>query len=141
MAAPSMILCKGNSENMKKIFKKKITLLILVLTVSSLVFTGIILMNLIKNTNSNEQKAWFFEESIQTGQPVVLKNAYIISNAEDKLTFLYDYKTYEVDGAMREEYSGIGDIHIDGEKIAKISIKPDYVEGILQSYTESEVEL
>lgn len=141
MAAPSMILCKGNSENMKRIFKKKITLLILVITVSSLVFTGIILMNLIKNTNSNEQRAWFFEESIQTGQPVVLKNAYIISNTEDKLTFLYDYKTYEVAGVMIEDYSGIGDIHIDGEKIAKIAIKPDYVEGILQSYTESEVEL
>ena len=126
---------------MKGIFKKRITLLILVLTVISLIFTGIILMDLVKRTNGDEQRAWFFEESIQTGQPVVLKNAYIISNTEDKMTFLYDYKTYEVDGAMRQEYTGIGDIYIDGEKVEKIAIKPDYIEGVLHSYTEGEVVL
>ena len=124
---------------MKGIFKKKITLVILVLTVISLIFTGIILMNLMQNTEENEQRAWFFEESIQTGQPVVLKNAYIISNKKDKMIFLYDYNIYEVDGVMIEEYVGIADIHINGEKVDKIAIKPDYVEGILQSYTEGEV--
>lgn len=127
---------------MKGIFKKKLTIIILLLTVISLVFTGLILGKLVKNTNGNEpQRAWFFEESIQTGQPVVLKNVYIISNTEEKLIFLYDYKTYEVDGCMSQEYTGIGDIHIDGEKVAKVSIKPDYIEGVLQSYTEGEVVL
>lgn len=126
---------------MKGIFKKKITIVILLLTVVSLIFTGVILSKIVKDTGGKEQRAWFFEESIQTGQPVVLKNAYIISNTDDKLTFLYDYKTYEVAGCMKEEYQGIGDIHIDGEKVAKISIKPNYVEGVLQSYTEGEVVL
>lgn len=126
---------------MKGIFKKKITIIILLLTVISLVFTGVILSKLVQNTSANEQRAWFFEESIQTGQPVVLKNAYIISNTEDKILFLYDYKTYEVDGSMVQEYTGIGDIHIDGEKVSKVAIKPDYVEGVLQSYTEGEVVL
>lgn len=126
---------------MKGIFKKKITLVILLLTVISLIFTGIILSKLIKDTSGNEQRTWFFEESIQTGQPVVLKNAYIISNIEDTITFLYDYKTYEVDGNMAQEYIGIADIHIDGESVAKIAIKPEFIEGILQSYTEGEVVL
>lgn len=126
---------------MKGIFKKKITIVILLLTVVSLIFTGVILSKIVKDTGGKEQRAWFFEESIQTGQPVVLKNAYIISNTDDKLTFLYDYKTYEVAGCMKEEYQGIGDIHIDGEKVSKISIKPNYVEGVLQSYTEGEVVL
>jgi len=124
---------------MKGIFKKKITIVILLLTVISLVFTGIILMKMVKDTSGKEQRAWFFEESIQTGQPVILKNAYILSNTEEKMNFLYDYKTYEVEGSMVQEYTGIADIHIDGEHVAKVSIKPDYVEGILESYTEGDV--
>lgn len=124
-----------------KFRKKKITIVILLLTVISLVFTGVILAGLIKGTNGEEKRAWFFEESIQTGQPVVLQNAYIISNEKNKLTFLYDYKTYEVKGTLSQNYSGIGDIHIDGEKISKVSIKPDSIEGVLQSYTEGELVL
>ena len=126
---------------MKRFFKKKITLLILLLTLISLIFTGIILLKQVKNANGEEQRAWFFEESIQTGQPVVLKNTYIISNKDKKLIFIYDYKTYEVVGQMPEEYMGIADIHIDGEKVTKIAIKQDFVEGILKSYTEGQIEL
>ena len=126
---------------MKGFFKKKITIIILLLTIISLIFTGIILMKMIKDTEKKEQRVWFFEESIQTGKPVVLKNAYIISNEGNKLNFLYDYKTYEVEGCMTQQHTGIADIHVDGEKISKVSIKPDYVEGILQSYTDGEVVL
>ena len=136
-----MILCKGNRGNMKGIFKKKITLLVLILTVISLIFTGIIVMNLIQSANGKEKLAWFFEESIQSGQPVILRNAYIISNTEEKLTFLYDYKTYEVDGVLAQEYTGIGDIHVNGKKISKIAIKPEHIEGVLESYTEGEIVL
>lgn len=126
---------------MRRFLKKKITVVILLLTVISLIFTGIILVNMVKDTDGEEKRAWFFEESVQTGQPVVLKNAYIISTEEGKLKFLYDYKTYEVDGQMTEDYTGIGDIHIDGEKVSKVYVKPDYIEGVLQSYTEGEVVL
>ena len=126
---------------MKGMLKKKVTFLILLLVVISLVFTGVILINLVKDTNGKEHRLWFFEESIQTGQPVVLKNAYIISNIDGKMTFLYDYKTYEVAGCMSQEYTGMGDIHVNGEKVTKVSIKPDYVEGVLESYTEGEVVL
>lgn len=142
MAAPFMISSKGNERNMKGIFKKKLTIVILLLIVISLVFTGVILAKLVKNTNGREeQRAWFFEESIQTGQPVVLNNAYIISTTDEKINFLYDYKTYEVEGCLAQEYTGIADIHIDGEKIAKVAIKPEFQEGILQSYTEGEIVL
>ena len=107
---------------MKGIFKKKITIVILLLTVISLVFTGIILMKMVKDASGKEQRAWFFEESIQTGQPVILKNAYILSNTEEKMNFLYDYKTYEVEGSMIQEYTGIADIHIDGDHVAKVFV-------------------
>ena len=36
-----------------------------------------------------------------------------ISNEGGKLKFLYDYKTYEVEGDLAQAYKGIGDIHID----------------------------
>lgn len=136
-----MISSKGTRYDMKGIFKKKITLVILLLTVISLIFTGIILTKMVKDTSGEEQRLWFFEESIKTGQPIVLENAYIISNAGEKLTFLYDYKTYEVEGQMSQEYDGIADIHIDGEHVSKISIKPDSIKGVLQSYTEGELVL
>ena len=136
-----MISSKGKSYRMKGIFKKKITIVILLLTVISLIFTGIILTKMVKDTSGEEQRLWFFEESIKTGQPIVLENAYIILNEGEKLTFLYDYKTYEVEGQMSQAYEGIADVHIDGERVAKISIKPDAVNGILQSYTEGEVVL
>ena len=126
---------------MKGLFKKKIWIAILLLIIISLIFTGIILVKMIKDSNVQKDRAWFFEESIQTGQPVVLKNTYIISTKNNKIKFLYDYKTYEVDGVLSEEYEGIGDIHISGNKISKISIKPDSVEGVLKSYTEGQVEL
>lgn len=126
---------------MKRLLKKKITMVILLVTIISLIFTGIILIRMVKETNIKEHRAWFFEESIQTGQPVILKNAYIISNKDNKLEFLYDYKTYEVEGALEKEYIGICDIHVYKDKISKVSMKPDYIEGILQSYTEGEVTL
>ncbi len=126
---------------MKGLLKKKITVIILLVVLISLVFTGIILAKMLKDTRGKETRAWFFEESIQTGQPVVLNNSYIISNTDGKIKFLYDYKTYEVKGKMSQEYQGIGDIHINGEKVSRISIKPDYVNGILQSYTEGEIVL
>lgn len=126
---------------MKGLFKKKITIVILLLILISLMFTGLILVKMIKDTDEESERAWFFEESIQTGQPVVLKNAYIISNDEGRLTFLYDYKTYEVEGDLAQAYKGIGDIHIDGERVSKVSIKPEYIEGVLQSYTEGEISL
>ena len=133
---------KRNLSEMKgNLKRKKITLVILLLTIISLICTGLIVANLIKDTSGKETRLWFFEESVQTGQPVVLKNAYIISNHNDKLTFLYDYKTYEVDGNLSQNYTGVADIHIDGEKIVKVSAKPDVIEGILQSYTEGEITL
>ena len=47
---------------MKEFFKKKITIVILLLIIISLVFTGIILMNLIKSASGQKQREWFFEE-------------------------------------------------------------------------------
>ena len=124
-----------------KFNNKKMIWIILLLTILSLVCTGLILLKMFQNTDEEKARLWFFEEAIQTGQPVVLENAYIISCEDNKLSFLYDYKNYEVEGTLAESYTGIADIHIEGEKVSKIAIKPDVVSGVLESYTEGELVL
>lgn len=124
-----------------KLKRKKITLIILLITIISLVFTGVIVADMVKDTEGEEARLWFFEESIQTGQPVYLENAFIISNEDNILTFLYDYKTYEVKGTLADSYFGVADIQVEGEKIAKVSIKPSTVDDVLLAYTDNALTL
>lgn len=121
-------------------YKKLIWGIALVVLIS-LFFTGIIVTRLIKETNNRIETHWFFAESVRTGQPVVLKDAYIISNEEGVLKFIYDYQTYEVDGSLSEPYFGVANIMINGADIKKISVKPDFIEDTLMSYTENTIGL
>ena len=121
-------------------YKKLIWGIALVVLIS-LFFTGIIVTRLIKETNNRIETHWFFAESVRTGQPVVLKDAYIISNEEGVLKFIYDYQTYEVEGSLSEPYMGVANIMIKGANIEKISVKPDFIEDTLMSYTENTVGL
>ncbi len=120
---------------------KKLTALILVIVVTCLVLTGVIVSKLMKQTNGTEEKYWFFQQAIETGQTVYLENAFILSNENNKLTFLYDYTTYAVEGTLEANHFGVADIQIEGEKITKVSIKPDSVEGVLQAYTDNSLTL
>ena len=120
---------------------KKITGIILLIVIISLVMTGLIVRKLIKETNNRIAENWFFEESIRTGQPVILNNAFILSNEDGVLRFIYDYTTYEIDGRLAETYFGVANITVEGDDITKVSIKPDSIEDILVSYTEDTVGL
>ena len=120
---------------------KKITTIILVIVGICLVLTGLILTRLFKNANSVENRYWFFEESIATGQPVVLEDAFIVSAADGKITFIYDHMDYIVDGFLEEPYFGVANITIDGDKIGKLSIKPDSIYDVLRAYTETNIVL
>lgn len=96
-----------------------------------------------KQTNGEETEAkyWFFRQAVETGQPVCLENVFIVSNENEVITFLYDHTSYEIDGTLEEPHFGLADIHIDGNRITKISIKPDSIEGVLQAYTEDKLTL
>lgn len=120
---------------------KKIVSIILIIVVICLVVTGIIVNRLIKETNSRIEANWFFEESVRTGQPVVLSDAFILSNEEGVLRFIYDYNTYEVDGNLSEDFFGVANILVEGDDITKVSIKPDSKTDILASYTENTITL
>lgn len=120
---------------------KKITSIIIIIIAICLVFTGIIVNKLIKETNSRIEANWFFEESVRTGQPVVLTDAFILSNEEGVLRFIYDYTTYEVEGNLAEPFFGVANILVEGADITKVSIKPDLIEDTLTSYTENTIGL
>ena len=120
---------------------KKITAIILLIVMIALVLTGLIVRKLIKETNNRISQNWFFEESIRTGQPILLTNAFILSNESGVLRFVYDYTTYEIDGTLEESYFGVANILVDGDDITKVSIKPDIIEDVLVSYTEDSIGL
>ncbi len=120
---------------------KKIVSIILLIVAISLVLTGIIVNKLVKETNSRIEANWFFKESVRTGQPVVLSDAFILSNDDGVLRFIYDYNTYEVDGNLSEEFFGVANILVEGDDITKVSIKPDSKTEVLSSYTENTITL
>ena len=120
---------------------KRLFYLMLLIIVFSLCLTAIIVTGLIDDADGKEAKYWFFEESIQTGKDVELKNVYIINNDNGKIHFLCDNITYTVDGRLEEAYVGVADIVIHGDKISKIRIKPNTTNGTLYSYDEETVQV
>lgn len=118
---------------------KKITTLILMIVGICLILTGLILSKMMKDANGREGDYWFFEESISTGQPVVLEDAFITAVSEDRFSFLYDYMTYEVEGNLEEDYFGVANITVRGDCIEKVSIKPDAIEDVLSAYTPAAI--
>ena len=118
---------------------KRVTVIILLIVGICLVITGLILSKLMKETNGTEGEYWFFEESLSTGQPIVLENVYITTITDNSFSFIYDHMNYEVEGMLEESYIGVANISIMGDKIEKISIKPDFIEDVLSGYTQNAI--
>lgn len=115
---------------------KKLFYIMLGVVVISLGFTAVVLSGLIDDADGKEGKYWFFEEAKQTGKPVELENAYVYSNANGQLEFLYDNITYTIEGSLAQEFSGVADIVVEGDKVAKVYSKPEEKKGILHSYDD-----
>jgi len=124
-----------------KLKDKKLSLSMIIIIILCLIATGIIVSKLVKEVNTGEELAWFFQESIDTNQEIVLEDAYVLSADEGLLKFIYDRKNYEVKAVMNENYTGVADIVIDGKMVSKVRIKPDTIEGTLAQYTESSLML
>ena len=120
---------------------KRLLYLMLIIVVFSLCLTAIIVTGLIDDADGKESKYWFFEESIQTGKVVELRNVYIQTCANEKIEFLYDNVTYVVPGKLDEAYIGVADIIVEGDKISKVRIKPDSTTGTLYSYDDTTLQV
>uniref|UniRef100_UPI00405681B4 SpoIID/LytB domain-containing protein n=1 Tax=Agathobacter sp. TaxID=2021311 RepID=UPI00405681B4 len=118
---------------------KKMLFLMIVIVLISLIATGIIVSKLMKDTSAvtKEEGPWFFQQSLETGETVLLDNAFIVSAKGGKITFIHKNETYTVDGKLAEDIYGIADLSVDGKDISKITLKPDTKEGVLTGYTEN----
>lgn len=75
-------------------------------------------------------------------EDVALKNAYLISNIEGNLTFLYQGTEYQVPVDTDEELSNVvADISFSEKEIHKISRKEDTITGKLISKTDTAMEI
>jgi len=120
-----------------KLKDKKILVILLAIVVICLLLTGMILMSLTKETNAKVEKYWFFKESIKTGQPITIENAFLVSNSNGQLSFVHENNTYYVDGTLEQEVKGVVNLLVSGDEIIKVYSKPDSIEGILDSYTDN----
>ena len=75
-------------------------------------------------------------------EDVALKNAYLISNIEGNLTFLYQGTEYQLPVDTDEELSNVvADISFSEQEIHKISRKEDTITGKLISKTDTAMEI
>lgn len=71
----------------------------------------------------------------------MLENAYILSCDEKNIHYLYQNEEYHMDGKLDIDYVGVADIEIQNGSIRKIYSKPDTVKGVLESYTDEQMEI
>lgn len=81
------------------------------------------------------------EQTESKKEEEMLRNAYIISAQDDRIQYLYKGQTYDLSGHMDASYEGVADIEICQDKISHIYTKPDMIEGVLESYTNEQMEV
>ncbi len=111
------------------------------IVVLSVCLTIAVVAGLFDKAGGEEEKYWFFQESLQTGKEVYLKNAYVYTNDNGNLEFLYENHTYQIEAKLAQTYTGVADITIDGVSISKVSIKPDSKNGTLKTYDETTIQI
>lgn len=114
---------------------KKLTGFILIVVAVCLILTGLILSKLLKEAGAKEKEYWFFRESVEKGQPVALENAYILSSENGQIEFIYDLQNYTVKGKLSEDYRGVADIYVSGEKITKVHVNKEQIHVLLKNGT------
>lgn len=115
---------------MSKRQKHYIPVLIMCLAVlTCLVLTGLIVMKMIPA-----------KADIKNGT-YTLENVYITDTSGGSICFVSEGKAMECPGKLSEPYIGIADLRISNRKITKIFTKPDYVNGVLLSYDEKQMNI
>lgn len=110
-------------------------LIILIAIVISVIITVLIAWKLVaKKADKQENYPTEMENAL-------LENAYILSSNSEKVQYLYQNEEYTMDGNLNEEYAGVADIEIQAGRIHKIYAKPDAVKGIIESYTDEQMEI
>lgn len=127
---PFDILNIRRGKAMSKQKKQFIPVVVLcVIIIICIVLTGMIVMNMLP------AKADVMEGTY------TLQNVYVTGSDNGKVTFCYEGKIYEFDGKLKDRYTGIADVKVEDGAIQKLYTKPDYVTGVLNSYTDSQMDI
>lgn len=70
-----------------------------------------------------------------------LSNVYITAADGKQTTYLYDGAMYTVSGSLGDPYEGVADVTVKDGKLVRASLKPDQIQGILERYTDSQMEI
>ncbi|MCM1282408.1 MAG: SpoIID/LytB domain-containing protein [Muribaculaceae bacterium] len=81
------------------------------------------------------------EESWQGIPEGRVENVYIESCGGGEITFWYQGQRFSLAGTLADSYTGVADLEILDGEILEVSAKPEVIEGILDSYTESTVQV
>ena len=121
----------------KKDKMKRLGILLLALTAITVIITFVIVMNLSDPTDQKGQQQEQFDDSYSGW----IRNVYIMSNKDNEIIILYDKTNYIAKGTAQNDYTGVADIELSHGKITRILAKPDGIEGILDRYSETEVQI
>lgn len=114
---------------MKKRRPMGMTGMILIIIVVSVILTGIILVS------------YLAKNAVAKNDDKILENAYLTVSEPGTITLYCDGSIYEYEGILEEDFTGVADVVISNEKIQKIYAKPDCIDGILISYTDTVIEV
>ncbi len=109
---------------------KKMVIVILIIIAACVSFTVFFIQ---KTKKKDLDKA----SSATAVTDALYKNSYIYDCSEENISFICDSKEYSVQGKMEEAYTGIADIEIKNGRINKISIKPNYREGVIECFDDT----
>ena len=70
-----------------------------------------------------------------------IENAYIESCSEKSISVRYNGQQYILQGTLATEYVGVADLKIEDGQVLSVNAKPETIEGTLDSYTESTVQI
>ena len=121
----------------KKDKMKRLGVLLLVITAITVIITFVIVMNMSDSAEQTGQKQEHFDDSYSGW----IRNVYIMSNKENEIIILYDHTNYIAKGTAQSDYTGVADIELSNGKITHILAKSDGIEGILDCYSEKEVQI
>lgn len=111
----------------KKKNKMGLVLVLFLVIAVSMILTALIVIKMVTKKATGNKSAYRVE------------NAYVVNSSGGKIKFFFDGIMYEFDGELEESYEGIADITVNGNKITKLSIKGDYITGILDAYSKDTI--
>lgn len=114
-----------------------IALLIVVIICVCTAITFFIVMRLMPQKTSMQKENGTTTEQVEQ----TLCNVYITASDQNQTSYLFEGTEYTVSGSLGDSYEGIADVTVKAGMLIRASIKPDAIQGVLESYTDGQLEI